>query len=142
MNSLGNTTTICYKGFDLVLSDPRVMSSYITRGVDVGHFQTYLSIGTHGIMNTDVTTVADYKSKKALVDRQMILDNYDMKRYYRSGGKPIGDEETFEEFNARFLVWRSRAASSDITDDNIVHIRHPPVDSSEHPDSWGDVIPR
>ena len=61
---------LLHKGFGLVLSDPRVMSSYTVRGADLGHFQTYLSIGTHGIMNTGVTTVADYISKKELIDRQ------------------------------------------------------------------------
>jgi hypothetical protein len=132
---------LLHKGFELVLSDPRVMSSYTVRGVDLGHFQTYLSIGSHGIMNTDVTTVADYNSKKALIDRQLILDNYDIKRYYSSGGKPMGDRETIEEFNHRFFTWRTQAASSDITDDNIVHITQPPVKASEHPDRWGVVIP-
>ena len=132
---------LLHKRFELVLSDPRVMSSYTVRGVDLGHFQTYLSIGSHGIMNTDVTTVADYNSKKALVDRQLILDNYDIKRYYSSGGKTMGDRETIEEFNQRFFTWRTQTASSDITDDNIVHITQPPVKASEHPDRWGVVIP-
>ena len=53
----------------------------------------------------------------------------------------MGDKETLDEFNQRFFAWRTRAASSDITDDNIVYITQQPVKSSDHLDNWGVEIP-
>ena len=129
------------KGFDLVMSDPSVMLQYITSGVDLGHFQTYLSIGAHGIMNTNATTVADYNSKKGLIDRQLSVDKYDLTMYYQSGGKPVGDSESMDEFNTRFLEWRRKAASVDVVHEHVTHITQPPVDPSEPPASWGVDIP-
>lgn len=129
------------KGFDFVMSDPSVMLQYITSGVDLGHFQTYLSIGAHGIMNTNVTTVADYNSKKGLIDRQLSVGKYDLTMYYQSGGKPVGDSESMDEFNTRFLEWRRKAASIDVVHEHVTHTTQPPVDPLEPPASWGVDIP-
>jgi hypothetical protein len=107
------------------------MLSYLSRGVDLGHFQTYLSLGIHDIMNGDVTTVDDYNSKKNLINIQLETDLYDMRSYYGSGGKPKGDNETIDEFNARFEGWRRTRAGIDIIEDNRHHVTLPPVDTKK-----------
>ena len=122
---------LLHKGFAWVLSSPLVMLSYLSRGVDLGHFQTYLSLGIHDIMNGDVTTVDDYNSKKNLINIQLETDLYDMRSYYGSGGKPKGDNETIDEFNARFEGWRRTRAGIDIIEDNRHHVTLPPVDTKK-----------
>ena len=122
---------LLHKGFAWVLSSPLVMLSYLSRGVDLGHFQTYLSLGIHDIMNGDVTTVDDYNSKKNLINIQLETDLYDMRSYYGSGGKPKGDNETIEEFNARFDAWRRSQAGKDVIEINRHHVTLPPVDTKK-----------
>jgi hypothetical protein len=118
---------LLHKGFSVVLGDPSVLLSYVQKRVDLGHFQTYLSLGAVGVLG-GVTTVGDYESKKALVDKQVQKGGYTLDMYYAAGWKPRGDRETVDEFSGRFDAWRRAQAGRDLSGEHNAHTTQPPVD--------------
>jgi hypothetical protein len=118
---------LLHKGFSAVLGDPSVLLYYVQNRVDLGHFQTYLSLGAVGVLG-GVTTVDDYESKKALVDEKIRTGGYTLDMYYAAGWKPRGDRETVDEFSGRFEAWRRSQAGRDLSGEHNAHTTQPPVD--------------
>ena len=118
---------LLHKGFSAVLGDPSVLLYYVQNRVDLGHFQTYLSLGAVGVLG-GVTTVDDYESKKALVDEKIRTGGYTLDMYYAAGWKPRGDRETVDEFSGRFEAWRRSQAGRDLSGEHNAHATQPPVD--------------
>jgi hypothetical protein len=119
---------LLHKGFSVVIGDPRVLLYYVQTGVDLGHFQTYLSLGATGVVTGVVTTLDDYESKKKLVDEQVRKGVYTLDMYYAAGWKPRGDRETVDEFSGRFEAWRRSQAGRDLSGEHNAHATQPPVD--------------
>ena len=108
VNWLLGSMVVMDKGYQTVLGDAVLMINLLNRGVDLGHYQTYIKIGESRYFIDPVTTVDDYNTKKGLMDKELAKGNLEYDEYIAQGNKPVGDRETQEEFSDRFKSWQQR----------------------------------
>jgi hypothetical protein len=122
-----HSRTVLLRGLEEISSVYHLDLWLIEHGEHLGGFQVYFSLGSQQLLVQKPRSVDEQAKTRQMIEHQIEVDNLDWYSFRSDGQKLRGDNETFDEFEARFKRWQHNAALKRLLEYNTSAGVSPPV---------------